>query len=89
VLNMENRLWIDIVGWIGSIEVVLAYFLISNHRLTAKNIYYQILNWTGAFFLIINTIYYGAYPSTFINIVWLIIASVAILNAIKVRTLKK
>lgn len=29
---------------------------------------YQTPNLTGALFLIVNTIHYGAYPSTFINL---------------------
>lgn len=82
---MDNKFWIDVVGWIGSIEVIAAYFLISTHRLTAKNVYYQVLNLTGAVFLIANTIYYGAYPSTLINIVWLVIAGFAIINMLLKR----
>ena len=86
--NEILKLWIDIIGWIGSFEVIIAYFLISAHRIDANNIYYQILNGTGAAFLVINTIYYGAYPSTFINIVWLIIAGVAIIKMIFQRSSK-
>ncbi|MCG8389002.1 MAG: hypothetical protein MJA30_25840 [Cytophagales bacterium] len=77
------KLLIDIVGWIGSVEVILAYGLISYHKITAKSIVYQLLNLTGGAFLIINTIYYGAYPSTAINVVWLIIAAVAIVSILR------
>lgn len=75
-----HEIFIDIIGWIGSIEVILAYGLISYHKITAKSLWYQVLNLTGGAFLIVNTIYYGAYPSTAINIVWLIIAFIAIVN---------
>ena len=75
-MTYEN--WIDLIGWIGSLEVILAYALISMQKVSAKNYYYQVLNGTGAVFLIINTIYYGSYPSTFINIVWLVIAALGI-----------
>ena len=88
MINETLKLWIDIIGWIGSFEVIIAYFLISAHRIDANNIYYQILNGTGAAFLVINTIYYGAYPSTFINIVWLLIAGVAIIKMIFQRSSK-
>ncbi|MEO1052300.1 MAG: hypothetical protein AAFX87_16830 [Bacteroidota bacterium] len=77
---MGEKTFIDIIGWIGSVEVILAYGLISYHKITAKSIWYQLLNLTGGFFLIINTYYYKAYPSTFINVVWLFIAAVAIFN---------
>jgi len=35
---------------------------------------YQTLNAVGSVFLLFNTLYYGAYPSTFVNAAWLLIA---------------
>lgn len=64
------KLWVDIIGWIGSLEVVVAFAMINARRLSSQSPLYQWLNLTGAIFLIINTVYYGAYPSTFINLVW-------------------
>ena len=77
------KLLVDIIGWIGSIEVILAYGLISYHKITAKSMGYQLLNLTGGAFLVINTVYYGAYPSTAINVVWLVIASFAIASILR------
>ncbi|MBO9701215.1 MAG: hypothetical protein J7604_13485 [Sporocytophaga sp.] len=48
---------LNLTGWIGAIEVLIAYFLISTNRVTPETISYQLLNATGAVFLIINTIY--------------------------------
>lgn len=75
---MDLKLWIDILGWIGSVEVILAYALISNGRVHGKSVSYQVLNLTGSVFLIANTVYYHAYPSTAINFVWMIVAFVAL-----------
>ena len=75
-----TELTIDILGWIGSLEVILAYALISMQRLDGKSNLYQLLNLTGAIFLIINTWYYGAYPSTLINVVWVVIAVMALVR---------
>lgn len=69
---------IDIIGWIGSIEVIAAYGLNSYQKIKSDSLFFQLLNLTGGIFLIINTLYYCAYPSTFINIVWVVIASVAL-----------
>ena len=71
---------IDIIGWIGSIEVIAAYGLNSYQKIKSDSLVFQLLNLTGGIFLIINTLYYSAYPSTFINVVWVIIASVAIVQ---------
>ncbi|MEM6524474.1 MAG: hypothetical protein AAF693_11805 [Bacteroidota bacterium] len=80
-----TELIIDVIGWIGSLEVIAAYALISYHRVDASSLPYQLLNFTGGAFLIINTIYYGAYPSTAINVVWLIIAFIAMIKIYKSR----
>ena len=74
------KLLIDILGWIGSVEVILAYGLNSYQKLASDSNVFQTLNLTGAIFLIVNTVYYGAYPSTFINIVWVVIAAVALIR---------
>jgi hypothetical protein len=72
------KVLIDVLGWIGSIEVILAYGLNSYQKIKSDSLLFQLLNLTGGIFLIINTIYYGAFPSTFINVVWVVIATLAI-----------
>lgn len=70
--------WVDLIGWIGGLEVLIAYFLISNKRVSETSLFYHLLNLTGAILLIINTIYVGAYPSAFVNIVWVAVAGYSI-----------
>lgn len=77
---MDTKLFIDIIGWIGSVEIIIAYGLISYKRIDADSPYYQWLNLTGSIFLIANTWYYGAFPSTLINVFWLVIAFFALLK---------
>lgn len=60
----------DILGWIGAIEVLTAYLLVSINKVDGKSATFQLLNLTGAIFLIINTIALKAYPSAFVNIIW-------------------
>jgi hypothetical protein len=76
---------IDIIGWIGSVEVIAAYGLNSYQKLKSDSTIFQLLNLTGAIFLIINTIYYHAYPSAFINVVWVIIAAIALTRMFMAR----
>ncbi|MEO8514556.1 MAG: hypothetical protein ABI543_13425 [Ignavibacteria bacterium] len=80
---MNEKILIDITGWTGSICVVVAYGLLSSHKLTSNSRLYQALNIIGSICLIVNTLFYSAYPSTFVNIVWLIIAIFAIINIYK------
>ena len=80
---MDPSLIINIIGWLGSIGVLLAYVLVSTNRLKGDSVPYQMLNLFGSIFLMTNTIYFGAYPSTFVNLVWLFIAIFALIRAAK------
>lgn len=74
---------VDTIGWIGSVEVIAAYGLNSYQKIKSNSLLFQLLNLTGGSFLIINTIYYSAYPSAFINVVWVGIASMAIVQLLR------
>jgi len=77
------NLLIEILGWVGSVAVITAYGLNSYQKIKSDSLMFQLLNLTGATFLIINSIYKEAYPFTLINTVWLIIAIVAIFGIVK------
>lgn len=79
---MNIGLWIDIGGWIGAVSVLLAYFLVSTGKWQAQSAGYQGLNLVGGLFLIINTIYFGAYPSSLVNVVWV---GIAIYSLVRMR----
>ena len=71
---------IDVIGWIGAVALLLAYGLISAGRMKPKGKKYQGLNLVGGAGLIVNSTWYGAYPSTFVNVVWIGIAVVALIG---------
>ena len=75
---MEWQWLIDPLGWIGSIILVSAYFMVSYDRLSASSLLYQWMNLLGSILLLINTAFYGAFPSSFVNVVWGIIAIAAL-----------
>ena len=77
------ELLIDILGWVGSVEVVAAYGLNSYQKIKSDSLTFQLLNLTGSAFLIVNSLYKEAYPFTFINSVWAVIALVAIIGIVK------
>jgi len=73
-------LFINILGWIGSIEVLAAYGLNSYQKIKSDSILFYLLNLTGGFLLIVYSVYKEAFPNAFINIVWVIIALVALIK---------
>ncbi len=64
---------IDSLGWIGSLLLIFAYYQNSRNKISAQSVIYQLLNVVGSILLIINTLYYGAYPSSMVNIIWVFI----------------
>jgi len=80
---MDLVLFINLIGWVGSAAVLLAYVLVSVNRVKGDSIPYQLMNLVGSVFLLSNTLYWGAYPSSFVNFVWMGIALVAIARAVK------
>jgi hypothetical protein len=82
---LNSQLLIDITGWLGSVLILTAFALLNYHKVTANSKLYQILNILGSICLIINTVVYHAFPSAFINVVWLIIAMIALTNIYKAR----
>ncbi len=75
-----ETLVVNVIGWAGSAAVILAYALVSTRRAKGDAFVYQALNLVGALFLIVNTVYYRAYPSTFVNLVWVGIAVFALVR---------
>ncbi len=73
-------LFINILGWIGSVEVLAAYGLNSYQKIKSDSILFYILNLTGGLLLIVYSVYKEAFPNAFINIVWVIIAIIALLK---------
>ena len=71
-------LLIEIVGWIGSILIVGSYYLNIQGKLDSKDSKYIWANLMGGICFIINTYAHHAYPSVAVNIVWVIIALLAI-----------
>ena len=74
------KLFIEILGWIGSIEVLIAYGLNSYQKLRSDSIAFYLLNLTGGLLLIIYSVYKEAFPNAFINVVWVVIALIAIIR---------
>ncbi len=71
---IDLKTLIDIIGWIGAIVLLAAYASVSTRRMQGDSPAYQVMNLIGGACLIVNTVYYGAYPSSMVNIVWIGIA---------------
>jgi hypothetical protein len=65
---------VDILGWTGSILVLVAFGLNIYEKIKPDSWAYIFLNLAGGILLIIYSIYKGAYANTFINVAWVVVA---------------
>lgn len=75
---MNTRLIVDGIGWVGAVMLLIAYALVSLRGVRGTSAAFQLLNIAGGALLIVNSAYYGAYPSAFLNLVWIGIAIASI-----------
>lgn len=77
---MEKKYIIEILGWAGSLALVVAYSLTSYGILEGKSMEYQLLNLFGSLTLMYYTYVKKAYPNTVLNLIWTIIGISAIVK---------
>ena len=73
---------IELIGWYGTVAIVGAYALTSFGILASSNMWYQLLNFTGALGIVLVSLYKKAYQPGVLNIIWTIIALVAMVKII-------
>lgn len=73
----------DVLGWAGAAVLLGAYVLVSSKRLEGDSLAYQLLNLAGSALLIVNSAYYGAYPSVGVNVIWIAIAALTIASIVR------
>jgi hypothetical protein len=64
----------NIVGWIGTFLIVLAYYLISSKKVTGDSRNYQLMNFFGALGIVVNTYTQKVWPAMALNVIWAFIA---------------
>jgi hypothetical protein len=80
---------IEIIGWVGSAAILLAYALNSYQRIRSDQPTFQWLNLIGGTLLMGYTFYKDALANTFLNLVWVVVAIVALARLFRKRTAKQ
>jgi len=75
-----KEIFIDVVGWYGVVATIGAYILVSFLILSPTSLVYQALNLTGALGVTIETYYKKDYQPFWLNLIWMLIAFVAIIS---------
>jgi len=69
-----STIYFEIIGWMGTVAILAAYWLVSTKKISPTSKVYQLLNLFGAGFVIVNVAFHGAIPSVILNSIWLLIA---------------
>lgn len=80
--NKRAALLENTVGWYGALATLSAYLLISLGVLHGKDLSYQLLNLTGAIGLATICYFKRTYQPLFVNIIWSLIAVIAIVDIV-------
>lgn len=73
--------FINVIGWLGMMLLIGAYFLVTMSRIRPTGAVFQVMNLFGGGFLMINSAWYGAWPSAALNLVWVVIGTVGLTRA--------
>jgi hypothetical protein len=76
------KLFVEIFGWYGVAAILGAYALVSFGIIQANDVWYQLLNLSGAAGLLLVSVYKQVWQPVATNAVWMLIAFVAILQII-------
>ncbi|KQW48902.1 hypothetical protein ASC77_09285 [Nocardioides sp. Root1257] len=72
---------VNVLGWLGMALLIGAYALVTASRIHATGLVFQLMNLFGGGFLMVNSAYYGAWPSAVLNLVWVGIGTVGLARA--------
>jgi hypothetical protein len=67
------KITIEIIGWTAAAMMLSAYMLLTSGRLSSRSSAYQWLNVLSGAGFIVNSGWNGAYPSAFLNLIWMAI----------------
>ena len=65
------KIAVEVIGWAGAALLLGAYALLSAGKVRAESMTYQLMNVLGSAGFIVNSGWYGAYPSAAMNLIWI------------------
>ena len=68
------KMLVDILGWVGAVLFLGAYALVSLRKVEGDSLLFQGVNIVAGVFLVVNTVYWKAYPSAALNLAWIGVA---------------
>jgi len=76
----------EIIGWIGMILVLIAYYAISFKKVTGQSALYQLLNLFGVIGIGVNVFAQKAWPVFVLECIWGTISLVSLIKIIRKKS---
>jgi hypothetical protein len=80
---MQKNIVLETIGWVGGIVLIIAYALNTYGVIASESVEYQGMNFLGALCFVYYTYQKKAYPNVALNLVWGIIALLALIRIVK------
>jgi hypothetical protein len=64
----------DIMGCLGTILIIVVYFLLQTRKITSEGLWYSLLNLIGALFILISLLYSWNLAAVLMEIAWVLIS---------------
>ena len=78
------KILIEIIGWAAAAMMLSAYLLLTTGRLSSRSAVYQWFNVLSGAGFIVNSGWNGAYPSAFLNLIWMTIGLYGVFRGARV-----
>lgn len=75
------NIFIEILGWVGMLLIVSAFFLVSHGKVSPKSSQYQLMNIAGSLGIGINVFFDRSWPVLALQVVWILVALSALLGS--------
>jgi hypothetical protein len=76
---------IEVIGWAAAAMMLSAYVLLTAGKLSSRSLLYHWLNVLSGAGIIVNSGWNGAYPSVFINVIWVAIGVYGLLHGTRAQ----
>jgi hypothetical protein len=83
--EIDLKLFIEIIGCSAATMMLAAYFLLTSGRLSSKSRLYEWMNVLSGAGFIVNSGWNGAYPSAFLNVIWMAIGIYGVVTGMRPR----
>ena len=68
----------DVIGMIGVILMLFAYFMINTQKMSVKQLSYQVLNFSGAGLVLFSLYFNWNLSAAFIETAWMVISLIGV-----------